>query len=89
MTSLLNVRTVTINEFNSQDYPQLHLTSETLPWEPATNLYEQQKNAMLDYSENIVCDAAMRGQVPVGYCSGYYEAWCASGEQVEKNTKLK
>ncbi len=29
-TLLLNVRTVTINEFNSQDYPRLHLTSETL-----------------------------------------------------------
>jgi hypothetical protein len=27
VTLLLNVRTVTINEFNSQDYPRLHLTS--------------------------------------------------------------
>ncbi len=61
---LLNVRTVTINEFNSQDYPQLHLTSETLTWDPMTNLYEQQENAMMDYSGNIVCDAAVRGQVP-------------------------
>jgi hypothetical protein len=40
VTSLLNVRTVTINEFTSQDYPQLHLTSETLTWDPTTNLYE-------------------------------------------------
>jgi hypothetical protein len=47
--SLLNVRTVTINEFNSQDYQQLHLTSETLTWYPTTNLYEQQENAMMDY----------------------------------------
>jgi hypothetical protein len=62
--SLLNVRTVTINEFNSQDYPQLHLTSETLTWDPTTNLYEQQENVMMDYSSNIVCDAAVRGQVP-------------------------
>jgi hypothetical protein len=30
VTSLLNVRTVTMNVFNSQDYPPLHLTSETL-----------------------------------------------------------
>jgi hypothetical protein len=64
MTSLLNVRTVTINEFNSQDYPGLHLTSETLTWEPTTNLYEQQESAMTDYSGNIVRDAAVRGQVP-------------------------
>jgi hypothetical protein len=60
---LLNVRTVTIDEFHSQDYPRLHLTSETLTWDPMTNLYEQQENAMMDYSGNIICDAAMRGQV--------------------------
>ncbi len=62
---LLNVRTLTINEFNSQDYPRLHLTSETLTWDLTTNLYEQQENAMKDYSGNIVCDAAVRGQVPI------------------------
>ncbi len=61
---LLNVRTVTIYEFNSQDYPRLHLTSETLTWDPKTTLYEQQENAMMDYSSNIVHDATMRGQVP-------------------------
>jgi hypothetical protein len=27
-------------------------------------LYEQQDNAMMDYSGNIVHDAALRGQVP-------------------------
>jgi hypothetical protein len=63
VTLLLNVRTVTIDEFNSQDYSQLQLTSETLTWNPTTNLYEQQENAMMDYSGNIVCDAAVRGQV--------------------------
>ncbi len=30
VTSLLNVRNATINDFNSQEYPRLHLTSETL-----------------------------------------------------------
>jgi hypothetical protein len=29
-----------------------------------TNLYEQQENPMMDYSGNVVCYAAMRGQVP-------------------------
>jgi hypothetical protein len=64
VTLLLNVRTVTINEFNSQDYPRLHLTSETLTWDPMTNLYEQQENTMMDYSGNIVCDGSVRGRVP-------------------------
>jgi hypothetical protein len=64
VTLLLIVRTVTINEFNSQDYPGLHLTSETLTWDPTTNLHEQQENSMMDYSGNIVPDAAVRGQIP-------------------------
>jgi hypothetical protein len=64
VTLLLNVRTVTIDEFNIQDYPRLRLTSEILTWDPTTNLYEQQENAMMDYSGNIVRDAAVRGQVP-------------------------
>jgi hypothetical protein len=62
MTSLLDVRTVTINEFNSQDYPGLRLTSETMTWDPTTTLYEKQENAMTDYSGNIVCDATVRGK---------------------------
>ncbi len=61
---LIDVRTMTFDEFNSQDYPRLHLTSETLNWDPTTNLYEQQENAMMDYSGSIVCDEAVRGQVP-------------------------
>jgi hypothetical protein len=64
VTLLLNVRTVTFNQFNSQDYPRLHLTSETLTWDSTTTLYEQQENAMMDYSSNIIHDATMRGQVP-------------------------
>ncbi len=64
VTSLLNVRTVAINKFNSQDYPRLHLTSATLTWDPTTNLYEQQENDMMDYSGTIVRDAAVRGQAP-------------------------
>ncbi len=58
---MLNVRSVTIDEFNSHDYLRLHLTSETLIWDPMTDLYELQEHAMMDYSGNIVRDAAMRG----------------------------
>jgi hypothetical protein len=61
LTSLLNIRSVTINEFNSHDYLRLHLTSETLTWDPTTDLYEQQEHAMMDYSGNIIRDAAVRG----------------------------
>ena len=39
VTSLLYVWPVTIDEFNSLDHPRLHLTSETLTWDPSTTLY--------------------------------------------------
>ncbi len=58
---MLNVRSTTINAFNSHDYLRLHLTSAALTWDPTTDLYEQQEHAMMDYSINIVRDAAMRG----------------------------
>jgi hypothetical protein len=50
-----------IDEFNSHDYLRLHLTSETLTWDPMTDLYEQQEHATMDHSGNIIRDAAVRG----------------------------
>jgi hypothetical protein len=61
VTLLLNVKSTTINEFNSLDHLRLHLTSETLTWDPMTDLYEKQENNMMDYSGNIVRDVAVRG----------------------------
>ncbi len=61
VTLVLNVRSTTIDEFNRHDHLRLHLTSETLTWDPTTDLYEQQEHAMMDYFSNIVRDAAMRG----------------------------
>jgi len=61
VTSMLNVRPVTINEFNSLDHPRLHLTSETLTWDPSTTLYEEQETVMIDYSGNIISNAVVRG----------------------------
>ncbi len=58
---MLFVRNVTIDEFNSLDHPRLHLTSETLTWYPLTALYEEQEASMIDYSGNIVNNAAVRG----------------------------
>jgi hypothetical protein len=59
---LLKVRPVTINELNSEEFPQLHLASETLTWHPSTNLYRDQEKAMTGYYGTcILCDAAVRG----------------------------
>ncbi len=51
---LLNVRGVTLDEWNSDAFKQLHLTSETLTWDPTTTLYEEQEAAMVDYSGRVV-----------------------------------
>jgi hypothetical protein len=63
VTSLLNVRAPTLDEWNSDAYRRLHLTSETLTWDPTMTLYEDQELAMTDYSGNVVRPDALRGQV--------------------------
>ena len=63
VTSLLNVRAPTLDEWNSDAYRQLHLTSDTLTWDPTTILYEDQEMAMTDYSGNVIRRGALRGQV--------------------------
>ncbi len=54
MTSLLNVRGLTLDEWNSGAFKRLHLTSEALTWDPTTTLYEEQEAAMVDYSGRVV-----------------------------------
>jgi hypothetical protein len=61
VTSLLCVRNVTPDEYNSRQYSRLHLTSKTLTWDPQTTSFEEQEYAMIDYSGNIVRDDAVRG----------------------------
>jgi hypothetical protein len=54
VTLLLNVRGITLDEWNSDAFKRLHLTSETLTWDPMTTLYEEQEAAMVDYSGRVV-----------------------------------
>ncbi len=54
VTSLLNLRGITLDEWNSDAFKWLHLTSETLTWDPTTTLYEEQEAAMVDYSGRVV-----------------------------------
>ncbi len=43
-----------LDEWNSDAFKWLHLTSETLTWDPTTTLYEEQEAAMIDYSGHVV-----------------------------------
>ena len=54
VTLLLNVRGITLDEWNSDAFKRLHLTSETLTTDPTTTIYEEQEAAMIDYSGRMV-----------------------------------
>ncbi len=54
MTFLLNVRAPTLDKWNSGAFIRLHLTSETLTWDPTTTLYEEQEAAMINYLGPVV-----------------------------------
>jgi hypothetical protein len=57
VTSFLNVRNITSDEYHSGEYTRIALTSETLTWDPQTTLYEESEAAMINYSGNIVHNA--------------------------------
>ncbi len=57
VTLLLNVRGITLDEWNSDAFKWLHLTSETLTWDHTTSLYEEQEAAIVDYSGRVVTTA--------------------------------
>ena len=61
VTSLLYVRNVTPDEYYSGLYTQIHLTSETLTWDPQTTSYAEQELAMTDHTGQIIREAANRG----------------------------
>jgi hypothetical protein len=62
---LLNVRTVTADQFNDQEtYPHISLTSDTLTWDPSTTLYRDQELAMTDLHGDVVTYADVRGPRP-------------------------
>jgi hypothetical protein len=64
VTSLLNLRAPTLDKWNSGAFKWLHLTSESLTWDPTTFLYEEQEAAMIDCSGHIVTTThPLRGHV--------------------------
>ena len=65
VTSLLNVRAPTLDEWNSDAFKRLSLTSESLTLDPTTTHYSDQEAAMTDSSSNSVSCAAVRGLVGI------------------------
>ena len=65
VTLLLNVRAPTLDEWNSDAFTWLTLTSETLNWDPTMTQYSDQEAAMTDYPGSVVGCAAVRGHVGI------------------------
>jgi hypothetical protein len=55
------VRGVTLDEWTSDAFKRLYLTSETLTWDPTTTLCEEQEAAMVDYSGHVVTTTFLDG----------------------------
>ncbi len=67
VTSLLNVWTPSLDEWTSSQFKWLHLTSETLTWDPTTSHLADHEASLTDYASNIiprnVSSDAMRGHI--------------------------
>jgi hypothetical protein len=64
VTLILNVRAPTLDKLSSDALKRLHLTSESLTWDPTTTLCEEQEAAMIDYSGHVVTTTrSLRGHV--------------------------
>jgi hypothetical protein len=57
---LINVRVRTLDEWNSDAFTRLSLTSESLTWDQTTTQYEKQEAAMTNYSGSVVNCTVMR-----------------------------
>ena len=53
VTSHLNVSALSLEEYEHHDCPRVDLTSHHLTWDPGTDVYEDQENAMLGYKGDM------------------------------------
>ena len=54
VTSHLTIIPMTCNEFEHHGCTQIELTSRDLTWDPSTDIYEDQENAMMDFQGDIL-----------------------------------
>ena len=60
VTSHLNVSPLSLEEYEHHGCPRVELTSHHLKWDPGTDVYEDQENAMLSYKGDIVCPGTVK-----------------------------
>ena len=58
------MKILTVDQFNDQTIPRLHLTSETLTWDPSTTTYADQEAAMMDFTGAVETRTRVRDRFP-------------------------
>ncbi len=59
---LLNVRTPSIDNWNTGDTRCLALTSKDLLWDPSSTMYKEQEEAMVGFDGHVYNRSALRGR---------------------------
>ena len=62
MILLHNVRTPSIDDWNSGEIRRLASTSKNLLWDPSSTIYEEQEAARVGYDGHVFDQSALRGQ---------------------------
>ena len=62
---MLHVKIPIVDQFNDQTIPRLHLTSETLTWDPLTTTYADQEAAMMDFTGAVETCTRVRDKFPL------------------------
>jgi hypothetical protein len=57
---LLNVRTPSIDDWNTGEIHHLALTSKYLLWDPSSTMHEEQEAAMVGYNGHVLNQSALR-----------------------------
>ena len=60
--SLLNVRTPSIDDWNTGEIRCLALTSENLIWDPSSTMYKEQEATMTGYNGHVFDQSALGGR---------------------------
>jgi hypothetical protein len=81
VTSHLNVSPLSLEEFEHHGCPRIELTSRDLTWDPSTDVYEDQENAMVDHNGDIV-RPGVKNRLPLMVINSVTISTCADAVDV-------
>ena len=87
VTSYLDTKPLSLEEYEAHNCPRVELTSQHLTWDPSSPVYEDQENQMLDGNGHITArNTAARG--PLMVINTVTTSSCASAADVMADETL-